>query len=186
MHHLIKLAQGSVNCFNNLFVGCNFFFKYRRPLVKLNEYRYIFELQRCLGKSVNLIFHDDVFDMYTKKYWCRRRPEVLRSVHFLLEEKIEFEECSRRNGDNLEFKSAADYLRIVEKCIKVTSGISKQYVYRSMYAAQIARCTGYISLRNMLFINSNDMKRNITSVIERVSIMSKILHSKTFFLNFSK
>lgn len=108
-----------------------------------------------------LILPDD------QNFYFRRR-EVLSDLSVLLTEKNEFENCQKMHFGNAKMKSAADYLGIVEKCVQVKSGISKQYLYRSMYAPQISRCARYIPLKHMLFIFNEDMKKNITSVVEKV------------------
>ena len=48
---------------------------------------------------------------------------------------------------------------IVRKCVNITSGISKQFLYRSMYAPQISQCMRHFPREQFLFLPSEQLKR---------------------------
>lgn len=88
-----------------------------------------------------------------------------------MNEKTTFESCAKDKLPNRKLVTAYDYLDAVTACVKVKGGISDHYLYRSMYAAQIARCSKHIPLQRMLFINNEEMKNNITAAMKKVSLV---------------
>jgi hypothetical protein len=104
---------------------------------------------------------------------CLDKPlEVIRPVSTLLDEKRRFLECASQRRPGAALLSAADFEGAVHACVKPTGGISGQYLYRSMYAAQIQRCQRSIPPQRMLIVSSEELKANLTSTVRRVSMLS--------------
>ncbi len=57
---------------------------------------------------------------------------------------------------------------IVRKCVNITAGISKQFLYRSMYAPQISQCMRYFPRDQFLFLPSEQMKQEPKRFIRTV------------------
>ena len=57
---------------------------------------------------------------------------------------------------------------MVTQCIRVKKGIASQYLYRSMYAAQLYHCFKSIPRDMVLVINNQDLRGNPRSVMGKV------------------
>ena len=103
-------------------------------------------------------------------YYLLYRPlETLSPPEVLLEEKRLFMQCVERM--HIDITALEGQAKAIDRCVRPERGISGQYLYRSMYAALIKRCSRYIPLENMLFINTEEMKQNLTEAIEKVVFM---------------
>ena len=85
---------------------------------------------------------------------CRDAKEELRDLHTVFRQEMAlFRECGGQlfvNGESSLPPSLAlsdvfagsveDVNAVIDRCMTVSSGISSQYLYRSMYAAQIHHC----------------------------------------------
>jgi len=69
----------------------------------------------------------------------------------------------------------------LDRCIQVKSGISGQYVYRSLYAAQLDRCTDSIDQDNMLVLISEHLKDDMALALHNISdFLGLHLHDASF------
>ena len=67
-----------------------------------------------------------------------------------------------RSGD-----AAAD---LIEACVRVRTGISQQYLYRSLYAAQLHRCLrGGVDRRDVLVLDSAELRSQPQAALDVVS-----------------
>lgn len=57
----------------------------------------------------------------------------------------------------------------LERCVRVKQGISGQYMYRSLYAAQLDKCSDDVSPNNMLTLVSEHMDRDMGATLRNVS-----------------
>lgn len=131
----------------NSYVGttvCNI----NRNLDTSNKTRYFFDLKRCSGHS----------------------PEYANTLDdALLKEAKSFLQCAKEAIPGIDIKTAKQFSEAVDQCVKVKHGITSQYVYRSMYAPQLYKCSRHIPLEQMLILSSDEMRTNLTSFISKVS-----------------
>lgn len=64
--------------------------------------------------------------------------------------------------------SPAELDRQVDRCLHVKSGISSQYVYRSLYVAQLYHCLKHFQRSQLLVLPSERLKADPQAVYERV------------------
>jgi len=58
----------------------------------------------------------------------------------------------------------------ITKCVRVRTGISSQYVYRSLYAAQLHRALALgVDLRDLLVLDADDLRNGPQAALDRVS-----------------
>jgi len=68
---------------------------------------------------------------------------------------------------------------MLDACLTVQSGISNQYLYRSLYGVQIQHCLKFIPRRNILFVASESLK-NENSVLNTMVKIKKFLNISLF------
>ena len=57
---------------------------------------------------------------------------------------------------------------VIRKCVNITSGISQQYLYRSMYAPQISSCLRHLPRDQFLFLAAEDLRTNPRGTLRTV------------------
>lgn len=63
----------------------------------------------------------------------------------------------------------ADAADLLDSCVRVHTGISIQYVYRGLYAAQLARCTRSVDFADILIIESDELRHHPQSQLDYVA-----------------
>ena len=54
-------------------------------------------------------------------------------------------------------EAAAD---LITKCVRVRTGISAQYLYRGLYAAQLQRCAGRRRVSDIVVVDQDVLRRD--------------------------
>lgn len=63
--------------------------------------------------------------------------------------------------------TGAEAAAYITKCVQIRTGISNQYVYRSLYAAQLHRCVGSgVSRDQLLVLDSDDLRHEPQDVLD--------------------
>jgi len=63
--------------------------------------------------------------------------------------------------------TGAEAAAYITKCVQIRTGISNQYVYRSLYAAQLHRCVGSgVSREQLLVLDSDDLRHEPQDVLD--------------------
>jgi len=99
--------------------------------------------------------------------YAKNGYENLKSIEAAFFEEIsQFEACA---ADFVKYKEDLSQLdKAVHKCIKVRTGISSQYFYRSLYAAQLVHCFKYINPNQVLLLSSEALQLNPKTTLRRV------------------
>ncbi|KAJ8600470.1 hypothetical protein CTAYLR_001480 [Chrysophaeum taylorii] len=78
--------------------------------------------------------------------------------------------CASRNFEWGVVPETPDHAAtLVDTCVKVHTGITIQYVYRGLYAAQIARCARSVDKNNLVVIESDDLRNTPQRELDRVA-----------------
>lgn len=112
---------------------------------------------------------NECFTMGTKERVVGDFEDVMRS------EMTELETCARDKGfasdwgGGLVPPTAHEAARLIAACVRVRTGISIQYVYRGLYAGQLARCASHVDMTRILVIESDDLRKRPQEQLDRVA-----------------
>jgi len=101
-------------------------------------------------------------------------------INFIKEKVPPMAELFRREMDDIlqcenkihgrRAETGAEVLEALKKCnFKPTPGISKQFIYRSLYAPQLARCEKHLSRDQMLVLSSDELKHDMDSALKKIN-----------------
>mmetsp|Transcript_16000 Transcript_16000/g.24014 ORF Transcript_16000/g.24014 Transcript_16000/m.24014 type:complete len:465 (+) Transcript_16000:497-1891(+) len=69
-----------------------------------------------------------------------------------------------------------DAAKFISTCVHVRTGISIQYVYRGLYAAQLQRCQNYIPQSNILVLENHNLRTKTQSSLDSIADFLGIDH----------
>lgn len=115
-------------------------------------------------QSANSVSPYVLFDV--KACVPRGLKEHFPSTDIFLKEIDDFTKCAGVGYDSGMGVEALD--AAVSRCVKVHHGISDQFVYRSMYAAQLYHCFKYIPKEKVLVLDSAQLKSDPAAVLKLV------------------
>jgi hypothetical protein len=86
----------------------------------------------------------------------------------LLGEASVLQECVDKHLPSMSGSQFPRSQAILECVPEVKGGISFQFIYRSLYGAQILACSQYISLDRILLIENDDLRNNPVEAVQRL------------------
>lgn len=118
--------------------------------------------------SAVLFATNECFTMGTKERVFGDFEDIMRS------EMTDLETCARDRGfasdwGGLVPPTASEAARFIASCVRVRTGISIQYVYRGLYAGQLARCSEHVDMTRILVIESDDLRHRPQEQLDRVA-----------------
>lgn len=90
----------------------------------------------------------------------------------LLAEIHELNDCANQHfdwGGQLAPPTPQDAAKLIAACVRVHTGISIQYVYRGLYAAQLSRCSGSVPLDDILVLEADELRHQTQSQLDKVA-----------------
>lgn len=90
----------------------------------------------------------------------------------LLAEIHDLNGCANRHfdwGSRLAPPTPRDAARLISACVKVHTGITIQYVYRGLYAAQLARCSESVPIDDILVLEADELRHQTQSQLDKVA-----------------
>lgn len=109
------------------------------------------------------------FDV-AKCFAVGRRERVLGDIGSVLMHEIDgLEACADRNFAWRSPPTPAAAADLIDACVTVHTGISIQYVYRGLYAAQLARCGRSLDLAKILVIESDELRHSPQAQLDKVA-----------------
>ena len=93
----------------------------------------------------------------------RHLKECIRHKNSNVIDNINSVDDDSSNNDSIRMQrpqhySLASWDKAIQQCVQVKKGIGGQYIYRSLYAAQIARCNRNLPRSQMLLVVSEDLQ----------------------------
>jgi hypothetical protein len=100
-----------------------------------------------------------------------RRETLLDLETVMRDEVADLRGCALQNFGWEDPPSMEDAAAMIERCVSVRTGISIQYLYRGLYAAQAARCTafGRVLKSNVLVLDQSALRGKPQASLDRVS-----------------
>jgi len=106
---------------------------------------------------------------FTKKICLGKfASETLKTMDMAFIKEIEeFKLCAKSFRD---YENNVKVLeKVIDRCVDIQMGIASQYIYRSIYVAQIYRCHRYISPNRITIISSETFDKDPLKVLTQIS-----------------
>ncbi|KAJ1453968.1 P-loop containing nucleoside triphosphate hydrolase protein [Pelagophyceae sp. CCMP2097] len=100
------------------------------------------------------------------------RKETLQDLETVMRDEVaDLRNCALKRFGWADPLTMDDAAAMIEECVSVRTGISIQYIYRGLYAAQAARCTAFGSVlkRNVLVVDQAVLRGRPQEALDRVS-----------------
>lgn len=120
------------------------------------------------GSKTQHCQYDSMSSMYFDAEKCMKRgsSERIQPLFDVFYDEMQY--ILACGGADLYHANASVVNDALQKCIEPVSGISGQYIYRSLYYPQIKRCIEHISKRNILFISSEKFKESPIKELKKI------------------